>query len=288
MLFYKPSLERLGMTVTVRTVDSSQYENRLRQWDFDIIIASWGESLSPGNEQRGFWSSQAADMPGSRNLIGIKNPAVDALIERVIFAKDRDELVAATKALDRVLLWNFYVVPQWTYGKVRTARWDRFSRPRDHAEIRARRRSRPSGGGTRTRRPRCRSGLDHPPPRACLVGRRGRRREIARRPPRKSRKKRRTPRHVGLRRSRLSGGFPPLQLRQSGRAQGRRRSRRSVPSRGYNQLVPHLQFAQRYILKGDGAQGMELTFATLMVRSGDEPDAMYGLAARSVAFPTTV
>ena len=129
VLFYKPSLERLGMTVNVRVVDSAQYENRLRQWDFDIIVASWGESLSPGNEQRDFWSSGAADRPGSRNLVGIKNPAVDALIERVIFSKDRDDLVAATKALDRVLLWNFYVVPQWTYGKQRTARWDRFGHP---------------------------------------------------------------------------------------------------------------------------------------------------------------
>jgi len=129
VLFYKPSLERLGMTVSVRVVDSAQYENRLRQWDFDIIVASWGQSLSPGNEQRDFWSSAAADRPGSRNLVGIKNPAVDQLIERVIFSKDRDDLVAATKALDRVLLWNFYVVPQWTYGKQRTARWDRFGHP---------------------------------------------------------------------------------------------------------------------------------------------------------------
>jgi microcin C transport system substrate-binding protein len=129
VLFYKPSLERLGMTVNVRVVDSAQYENRLRQWDFDIIVASWGESLSPGNEQRDFWSTGAADRPGSRNLVGIKNPAVDQLIERVIFSKDRDDLVAATKALDRVLLWNFYVVPQWTYGKQRTARWDRFGHP---------------------------------------------------------------------------------------------------------------------------------------------------------------
>jgi microcin C transport system substrate-binding protein len=129
VLFYKPSLQRMGMTVNVRVVDSAQYENRLRQWDYDIIVASWGESLSPGNEQRDFWSSQAADMPGSRNLIGIKNPAIDALIDRVIFAKNRDDLVAATKALDRVLLWNFYVVPQWTYGKQRSARWDRFGRP---------------------------------------------------------------------------------------------------------------------------------------------------------------
>jgi microcin C transport system substrate-binding protein len=129
VLFYKPSLERLGMAVSVRVVDSAQYENRLRQWDFDVIVASWGESLSPGNEQRDFWSSAAADRPGSRNLIGIKNPAVDTLIDRVIFTKDREDLVAATKALDRVLLWNFYVVPQWTYGKQRTARWDRFGHP---------------------------------------------------------------------------------------------------------------------------------------------------------------
>jgi len=129
VLFYKPSLQRMGIDVNVRVVDNAQYENRLRQWDFDVITASWGESLSPGNEQRGFWGSAAAEQPGSRNVVGIKNPAVDKLIDRIIFAKDRDELVAATKALDRVLLWNFYVVPQWTYGKVRSARWDRFSHP---------------------------------------------------------------------------------------------------------------------------------------------------------------
>jgi microcin C transport system substrate-binding protein len=129
VLFYKPQLERLGIAVTVRTVEEAQYENRLRRWDFDIIIHSWGESLSPGNEQRDHWGSPAADMAGSQNYAGIKNPAVDALIERVIFTKNRAELVAATKALDRVLLWNHYVVPQWTYGKTRTARWDRFRHP---------------------------------------------------------------------------------------------------------------------------------------------------------------
>jgi microcin C transport system substrate-binding protein len=126
---YKPNLERLGITVTMRIVDDAQYENRLRQWDYDIITELWRQSLSPGNEQRGFWSTEAADRAGSRNYAGIKNPAVDAMIERVIFAKNREELVAATKALDRVLLWNHYVVPQWTYGKIRSARWDRFSRP---------------------------------------------------------------------------------------------------------------------------------------------------------------
>ncbi len=129
VLFYKQALERLGMAVTVRTVDAAQFENRERNWDYDITSSGWGESLSPGNEQREYWGSRAADQPGSRNLAGIKNPAVDNLIERVVFAKNRDELVAATKALDRVLLWNNYVVPEWGYGKVRTARWDRFSHP---------------------------------------------------------------------------------------------------------------------------------------------------------------
>ncbi|MBR0691861.1 extracellular solute-binding protein [Bradyrhizobium lablabi] len=129
MLAYKPSLERLGMSISVRTIDPIQYENRLRDWDFDIVVASWPESLSPGNEQREFWGAKSADAPGSRNIVGIKNPAIDKLIERVIFAKDREDLVAATKALDRVLLWNHYVVPQWNYPKVRTARWDRFGRP---------------------------------------------------------------------------------------------------------------------------------------------------------------
>jgi microcin C transport system substrate-binding protein len=129
MLFFKPSLERLGITASVRIIDPTQFENRLRSWDFDVVTSSWPESLSPGNEQREYWGSQASDMAGSRNIIGIKNPAIDKLIERVIYSKDRDDLVAATRALDRVLLWNHYVVPQWNYPKVRTARWDRFGRP---------------------------------------------------------------------------------------------------------------------------------------------------------------
>ena len=126
-LFYKPSLERLGITVSVRTVDEAQYENRLRSWDFDIITFAWPETQLPGNELRDYFGSQAADQSGSDNMIGIKNPAVDAMIEHVIFAKKYEDLVAAAKALDRVLLWNNYVVPQWSYNKVRTARWDRFS-----------------------------------------------------------------------------------------------------------------------------------------------------------------
>jgi microcin C transport system substrate-binding protein len=128
-LFYKSSLDRLGITTTVRTVDQPEYENRLRSWDFDIITAAWPETLTPGNELRGYWGSQAAEEPGSYNLIGIKNPAVDAMIDQIVFAKNRAALEAATRALDRILLWNHYVVPQWYYDKVRTARWDRFGHP---------------------------------------------------------------------------------------------------------------------------------------------------------------
>ncbi len=129
ILFYRPSLVRLGIDVTVRSVDDVQYQNRLQNFDFDIIIATWPQSLSPGNEQRDLWSSQAADTQGARNFVGIRNPAIDALIERVIFAKSRGELVAATRALDRVLLWNHYVVPLFTDDRLRAARWDRFGRP---------------------------------------------------------------------------------------------------------------------------------------------------------------
>ena len=128
-LFYKPALNRLGIGVTVRTVDSSQYINRVRSRDYDIIVTGWAQSLSPGNEQISYFGSESADREGSYNFAGIKNPAVDEMIRRVIFAKDRDELVAATKALDRVLLWNQYVVPMWTISYSRTARWDRFGFP---------------------------------------------------------------------------------------------------------------------------------------------------------------
>jgi microcin C transport system substrate-binding protein len=128
-LFYKRALDRLGIGVTTRLVDSSQYINRVRSRDYDIIVGSWAQSLSPGNEQRDYFGSEAADREASRNLAGIKNPAVDALIDRVVYAKNRDELVAATKALDRVLLWNQYVVPMWTIDYSRTARWDRFGHP---------------------------------------------------------------------------------------------------------------------------------------------------------------
>lgn len=125
----KDTLGRIGITMTVRTVDSSQYVNLVRAFDFDLITSSWPQSLSPGNEQKDFWGSAAADQPGSRNLIGIKDPAIDALIDRVIYATGRDDLIAATRALDRVLLANQFVIPQWYIDYDRTARWNRFGHP---------------------------------------------------------------------------------------------------------------------------------------------------------------
>jgi microcin C transport system substrate-binding protein len=126
---YLQALGRIGIAMSIRTVDAAQFQNRLRSFDFDVTTDLWAQSLSPGNEQREFWGSAAADRPGSRNTAGIKAAGVDALIERVVFAKDREELVAATKALDRVLLHRNYVVPQFRSGETWTARWDRFARP---------------------------------------------------------------------------------------------------------------------------------------------------------------
>ena len=129
ILPYIADLKKLGINPTLRVVDPTQLEQRQRSYDFDIIVDNFRQSMSPGNEQRDFWGSTTADVPGSRNTIGIKNKAVDKLIDRIVFAKDRPELVAATKALDRVLLWNHYVVPQWHYPFERVAYWDKFGRP---------------------------------------------------------------------------------------------------------------------------------------------------------------
>ena len=129
LLPYTKNLENIGVKTVLRLIDVPQYINRVQNRDFDVATLVWGQSLSPGNEQRDYWGSEAADRPQSKNYAGIKNPAVDKLIERVIFAKDREELVAATHALDRVLLWNHYVVPQFYSDVDRTARWDRFAHP---------------------------------------------------------------------------------------------------------------------------------------------------------------
>lgn len=126
---YKQALEKLGIKVSVRVVDAAQYQARVDEFDFDIITGGFAQSESPGNEQRDFWGSAAADRPGSQNRIGIKNPAVDKLVDRIIFAKDRDELVAASRALDRVLLWNHYVVPQFFSPNERIAYWNKYSHP---------------------------------------------------------------------------------------------------------------------------------------------------------------
>lgn len=107
------NLKRMGIEVSIRIVDVSQYINRLRAFDYDMVVYSFAQSSSPGNEQREFWGSYNANKPGSRNLIGIQNPVVDDLIEKVIQANDRDALVTATRALDRVLQWNYYVIPQF-------------------------------------------------------------------------------------------------------------------------------------------------------------------------------
>jgi microcin C transport system substrate-binding protein len=126
---YIDSLRKIGIAASLRIVDPNQYVNRYRNFDFDVVTGQFPQSSSPGNEQRDFWSSQAADKPGSRNLPGIKDPVVDALVERVIFATDRDDLVAATRALDRVLLWNYYVVPQWHRPVIWLAFWNKFGIP---------------------------------------------------------------------------------------------------------------------------------------------------------------
>lgn len=126
---YKKALERLGVGMSVRIVDSSQYEKRVEDSDFDMIVLGWTQSLSPGNEQVGMWGSAAADEPGSRNYAGIKNPVVDELIKMVIEAPDRESLVTSTKALDRVLLHNHYVIPQYYGPTYRLAYWNKFERP---------------------------------------------------------------------------------------------------------------------------------------------------------------
>lgn len=129
MLPYVEALKRLGIDANIRSVDPAQYEQRMKDFDFDMTVETFPQSESPGNEQREFWSTAAATRPGSRNIIGIRNPAVDALIDKVIYAPDRAGLVAATRALDRVLLNNHYVIPMWHTRVFRIAWWDKFGRP---------------------------------------------------------------------------------------------------------------------------------------------------------------
>ncbi|MFD2237878.1 extracellular solute-binding protein [Aureimonas populi] len=127
---YARQLERLGIRTNVRIIDPTQYIERMNNYDFELVgMRYYPQSLSPGNEQRDFWSSTAADTPGTRNYAGVKDPAVDQLIDAIITAPDRDSLVAATRALDRVMLWNYHVVPQWYRDEFWLAYWDKFGMP---------------------------------------------------------------------------------------------------------------------------------------------------------------
>ena len=129
LLPFKNNLQKLGVTASVRTIDSAQYQKRMEEFDYDMTVMSVGQSLSPGNEQRNYWSSRAADTRGSDNYMGIKNPAVDDLVEKIISAPDRASLLTYCHALDRVLLWGHYVIPNWHIRSHRVAYWNKFGYP---------------------------------------------------------------------------------------------------------------------------------------------------------------
>ena len=129
VLPFAHNLKKLGIDARVRLVDPAQYQNRFNEFDYDMIVGVWGQSLSPGNEQRDSWSSAAADAIGGGNLIGIKDPAIDELIELVIAAPDRQSLIERVRALDRVLLWGHFVIPHWHIPYDRLVFWDKFGVP---------------------------------------------------------------------------------------------------------------------------------------------------------------
>ena len=130
VLPFSKNLERLGVKASVRVVDTAQYINRIRAFEFDMMVMVIGQSLSPGNEQNNYWHSDAAERNGSRNFMGIQNPAIDELITKVIQAPDREALVNSTRALDRALLWGHYVIPHWHINYYRLSYWNKFSRPK--------------------------------------------------------------------------------------------------------------------------------------------------------------
>ena len=126
---FRKNLQRIGVASEIRIVDVSQYVNRLNNFDFDIYTLTQAQSLSPGNEQLSMWGSEFANVPGTLNRIGLQDPVVDALVAKVINATDRDSLITATKALDRVLLWKNLVIPQWHISSYRVAYWQQIHRP---------------------------------------------------------------------------------------------------------------------------------------------------------------
>ena len=241
------------------------------------MVGNFAQSDSPGNEQRDFWGSEPADREGSTNLIGVKSPAIDKLIDHVIFAKDRAELVAATNALDRALLWNEFVVPQWYSPNVRIAYWDRYGQPKllpgltpgflqvwwfdqtlasrvaGLVEALMARGPRPCAVRSPAVQPSFSPSLRAPAAAA----------EAKARP-------------LGLRRSRLPGRFRSISPMPTP----------TRPKGGTFSLVgwggvTTFNSLNNYILKGDAAQGLELLFDSLMVPAADEPDAVYGLVAES-------
>ena len=126
----KRNFKKLGIQVSIRTVqDDSQYQKRLEEFDFDMVVTNFGSVISPGNEQKNWWSSEAADQPGTQNIIGVKNSVIDEIIDRLISARNREELVVYTKVLDRILLFNYYLIPQFHIGHYRVAYWNKISRP---------------------------------------------------------------------------------------------------------------------------------------------------------------
>ena len=129
LLPFKRNLAELGIDMSIRRADVSQYINRMRSRDFDMTSAIWPQSGSPGNEQRDFWHSASYDNPGSRNFIGLQDPAIDQLVEGLINADSREALIAHTRALDRVLLWNHYVIPNYYTDRWRIAHWRQLKRP---------------------------------------------------------------------------------------------------------------------------------------------------------------
>ena len=287
VLFYKPSLERIGVTTSIRIVDDAQYQNRLRSFDFDMIIDHWGESLSPGNEQREYWGSQAAD--------------------RARLAEYHRHQESGGRCADRQ--------GDLRQGPRRAGGGDQGAGPRAVVEFLRRAAihlsaSRATRAGTASATPsRCRNTAFRTAGIVVVRRRQGRqdRQAVLRDFPRMAlfsrrhvlglgvgalgaslaaacdvgRCRHRGSWHVGVRRSEISGRLSSFRLRQSAAPKGGMFS--LIPSvRAYNQSYQTFNSFNAYILKGEGAQGMDMTFAPLMVRAGDEPDAMYGLVAKSV------
>jgi len=129
------NLKKIGVKASFRVLDPAQYQNRMDDFDFEMTVKSVRQSSSPGNEQRDYWGSKKADIPGSRNYIGIKDPVIDEIIEKIIKAPNREELVALTRVLDRILLSGYYVIPQWHIDHWRIAYWSKFGRPKNLSDL---------------------------------------------------------------------------------------------------------------------------------------------------------